>query len=258
MALPIERADGYTTEKVAELWNTHISEAHDPFRENPGGLYDQIKDWVEKHSLGEGTKVIDLCCGNGITTKIASSGGAHVVGIDISKPLIAIARKKYQMDTGVSFWDGDAANLFWISNKEMNAGMMINGIFHLSPGVMEGALVEIARVSRGPILLTNVAPEANEFFSGAFENQERFLIDENDDLGPTTLVYGNPSVSGPNGTRIQLENTPFYWHPMPKLERAFNKAGLVVIDYKTFGPTSDVGGPEGLNLFAEIQLEHIK
>jgi SAM-dependent methyltransferase len=253
-----ESPDGYRHRDIAALWHVHITESNDPFRERPGGIYSRIGNWVKANSLGPEAEIIDVCCGQGATSIVATSGGSLVTGVDISAPLIEIARRENNGNMDVRFYEGDAADLYWMSDASADAGMMINGIFHLYPGVMEKAVIELARVTRGPVLITTVAPEGNDFFASAFKNQEEFLYDENDEFGPTKVIIGDPSVDGPNGTKIVLKNTPFVLHPIKKLERAFNRAHLEVVKYETFGPVSDVGGPEGLNLFAEIQLEHAK
>ena len=258
MSFPTEASpNGFMSPKGAELWHSHITEAGDLFRQSPGGLYDQIGKWVEVNGLGHGNRIIDICCGQGVTSQIASDKSrAWVTGVDISGPLIQIANTYYSSNEYLSFQEGDASRLSNILTGEYDAGMMINGIFHLPPPAMVQAVAEISRVSQGPILITTVNPYANEFFSSAFANQTRMAVDEHHQHGPTTVVLGDPSIAGPNGSKIVLTNTPFYWHPMKKMVEAFKKASLEIYAINTFGPTSLVGGPSNLDLFTAIQLKH--
>src|SRR4030042_4889175 len=160
MASIVERDDGYGYEDVAILWNRHITEAHDPFREKSGGLYDRIRGWVRANNLGWEQEIIDVCCGQGVTSVAASKLGPFVTGVDISEPLIEIARRENRRSVSVRFYNGNAADLYWIPKGHVFGGMMINGIFHLYPGVMEKAVTELSRVTTGPVLITTVAPEA--------------------------------------------------------------------------------------------------
>jgi SAM-dependent methyltransferase len=246
---------GYQDPQVAFMWNLHITEAQDPFRLNSGGLYEIIESWVKEQQLGEENSLIDVCCGQGITSAVASKSGCRVVGVDISQPLIQIAQNQYVRNRLLKFQAGNAADLTEFKDGEFDAGMMINGIFHLRPDIMMRAVAELSRVSSGPLLITHVNPEGYDFFAGAFANQTRFVI-SHPGYSDTQGLIGDPSIMGPNGSTITLRGTPFIMHPLENLKRAFDEAGLEIEVYRTWGPVSDVGGPKGLNLFVAIHLEH--
>jgi SAM-dependent methyltransferase len=59
------------------------------FAENAGGL---LVDLLQRGKLGTGL-VIDLGCGSGVLAKAVSAAGYPVLGIDISGPMLALARK---------------------------------------------------------------------------------------------------------------------------------------------------------------------
>ena len=105
-----EYVDGYTKQGVADLWQKHITEAHDPFRELSGGLYDRIKCWVKANGFGTDHHLIDVGCGQGVTSLVASEMGPLVTGVDISKPLIEIACRENAGNANVRFYVGDAAD----------------------------------------------------------------------------------------------------------------------------------------------------
>jgi ubiquinone/menaquinone biosynthesis C-methylase UbiE len=53
---------------------------------------------VKLKMLKSGIKVLDLGCGNGVLTKVALKKFRHYVGMDISRELLNIAKKKYNDD----------------------------------------------------------------------------------------------------------------------------------------------------------------
>jgi SAM-dependent methyltransferase len=251
-------ADGYATVGVADLWHKHIVHSGDIFRETEGGLYDRMDAWVQDCHLGSGSRVIDICCGQGVTSQRASKRGAYVLGVDVSEPLINIARGKYRENPNLSFQIGDAANLYWISDGFYQAGMMINGIFHIGPESMPKAVSELSRVTKGGVLITGVNPDCYEDFAAVFTNQTRCKVEtQTPGQESTEIVIGDPEIAGPNGTRIILKNTPFVMHPEKNLYTAFENSGLELVREETYGNLTLVGGPDR-DLFVEYRLEHIK
>jgi len=55
-----------------------------------------------------GERVLDIGCGAGETTLDLAATGAEVVGVDISRPLLDVARRRGAGVTGVSFLEADA------------------------------------------------------------------------------------------------------------------------------------------------------
>lgn len=58
--------------------------------------------------LGPGRRVLDIGCGAGDTTLSLAQTGAEAVGIDISRPLLEIARSRSEGRADVTFLEGDA------------------------------------------------------------------------------------------------------------------------------------------------------
>lgn len=61
-------------------------------------------------SSRQSRKVIDICCGTGLMTGLASDAGLTPVGVDLSPAMLAVARRKHPHAT---FIDSDAASLFF-------------------------------------------------------------------------------------------------------------------------------------------------
>jgi len=55
-----------------------------------------IRELEKLLSLQAEDTVLDLCCGNGIITRVVAENCRYITGIDYSKPLIAIAEKYHQ------------------------------------------------------------------------------------------------------------------------------------------------------------------
>lgn len=58
--------------------------------------------------LGPGRRVLDVGCGSGETTLELAATGAEAVGVDISRPLLEVARRRSQGVANVSFVEADA------------------------------------------------------------------------------------------------------------------------------------------------------
>lgn len=248
--------DGYFDPETAEQWNIHIKHAEDPFRLTKGGLYDRIRGWVSKNNLKGAGDCIDVCCGEGITSKVlADATGGKVSGVDLSQPLIAIAQADNSGSSNLDFKVGDVSDLSGFRDGEFAAATMINGIFHLPPDTMVRSVSELSRVSRGPILITHVNIPAYDFFASMFDNREDTIM-EAEGLEQTPVVIGDPSIKGPGEDRLVLKRTPFVMHPFENFVVAFEKAGLILEDSRTFGPVSADGGSEKLDLFVAMELTH--
>lgn len=59
-------------------------------------------------ALAPGQRVLDIGCGAGETTLELAASGAEAVGVDISRPLLEVARRRSQGRAGVRFLEADA------------------------------------------------------------------------------------------------------------------------------------------------------
>ncbi|BDQ38166.1 methyltransferase type 11 [Pseudodesulfovibrio nedwellii] len=84
--------------------------------------------------------MVDLCCGTGMLAGIAASSGINTTGVDISRTMLDVARKKRPNAT---FIHGDATNLSFPDNT-FNAAT-ISFALHEKPQVLGVAIVTEAR-----------------------------------------------------------------------------------------------------------------
>ena len=74
-----------------------------------------------------GTRLLDVACGQGITTGIAAAAGAHVTGVDFSPAMLAVARATYP---ALEFHHGDAEALPF-ADARFDAVVANFGIHHV-------------------------------------------------------------------------------------------------------------------------------
>lgn len=115
---------------------------------------------VSKLAISKGLKVLDLGCGDGTTAIPAAKLGADVLGVDISRPLVAAGNKRAQEMklANCRFQEGDAVNLQGIGDDSFDLSISIFGAM-FAPKPFEVAK-ELVRVTRpgGRIVMGNWIP----------------------------------------------------------------------------------------------------
>lgn len=115
---------------------------------------------IQKYFKG---KILDLGCGTGRTTKFIHDQGYDVIGVDIVKNMIDLARKKFPK---IKFEVGDAANLKFKSGEFDVVFFSFNGLDYIFPEVKRiYAIKEIERVLKpgGIFIFSSHDPQALKF-----------------------------------------------------------------------------------------------
>ncbi len=115
---------------------------------------------VKDFEISKGLKVLDLGCGDGTTAVPAAKLGAHVLGVDIAKNLVAAGNKRaHQIGlTNCKFQEGDASNLHEIKDRSFDLAVSIFGaMFSPKPFDVARELVRVVR-PRGRIIMGNWIP----------------------------------------------------------------------------------------------------
>jgi SAM-dependent methyltransferase len=95
----------------------------------------------------EGIRVCDLACGQGVVARALAERGAEVVGIDVSKGLLDIARRYEREELrGISYVLGDAQGLAGVEDASFD-GVVCNLALMDIPD-LEACLSAVARVLR--------------------------------------------------------------------------------------------------------------
>lgn len=128
-------------DEIAEEYAQKISE------KDPGDVY----KWVETY-LKKGSSVLDAGCAAGRDSHILSSKGYEVTGIDLSKNLLAIAKREHP---DITFQYVDVRKLPF-KNESFDAVWSLAVIHHLTKDDMKKALYEFFRVLKpnGVVIIT--------------------------------------------------------------------------------------------------------
>lgn len=115
---------------------------------------------VQSIGIGPGQQVLDLGCGDGTTAIPAARAGATVLGVDISRNLVAAASRRAATEglKNCSFQQGDASNLAGLENGTFDRVVSIFGAM-FAPRPFDVAR-EMVRVTRpgGRIVMGNWIP----------------------------------------------------------------------------------------------------
>ena len=107
-----------------------------------------------------GLQVLDLGCGDGTTAIPAAKMGAHVLGVDIARNLVAAGNRRAKNEglSNCTFREGDATNLQELADEQFDLVISIFGAM-FAPKPLEVAK-EMVRVARkgGRIVMGNWIP----------------------------------------------------------------------------------------------------
>ena len=115
---------------------------------------------VQRIGVSKGLKVLDLGCGDGTTALPAAKLGAHVLGVDIARNLVAAGNRR-AAELGLAnctFQEGDATDLKQVADQSFDLVVSIFGAM-FAPKPFEVAK-EMVRVTRpgGRIVMGNWIP----------------------------------------------------------------------------------------------------
>ena len=115
---------------------------------------------VESFGIGNGSKVLDLACGDGTTAIPAAKRGADVLGVDIARNLVDAGNRR-AAELGLPncrFQHGDATDLHEIGDRSFDLVISIFGaMFAPKPADVAREMVRVARPG-GRIIMGNWIP----------------------------------------------------------------------------------------------------
>ena len=115
---------------------------------------------VKKLGITPGLKVLDLGCGDGTTALPEAKLGAHVLGVDIARNLVAAGNKRAQEQglTNCTFQEGDATNLHELKDHTFDLAVSIFGaMFAPKPFDVAKEMVRVTKPG-GRIVMGNWIP----------------------------------------------------------------------------------------------------
>ncbi|MGM0406162.1 MAG: class I SAM-dependent methyltransferase [Thermoplasmatota archaeon] len=177
-----------------------IAEHFDKTRNRP---WDVVVEFLDERS----GLLLDLGCGNGRHTKVASKSGLSVVGLDASHRLLKIARDK--SDKGVDMIRGGFKSLPF-KNGCFDHVIFIASLHHLRAGRVD-ALREVKRVMKqgGGMLVSSWARELDRWDIG--EEERDIIVPWHREDGEVVSRF-------------------YHLYMLPELKEDVIKSGLKVID----------------------------
>ena len=221
-------------EQTREAWNAN-AQVWDERMGSEGNDFHQtlIRPPTKKLlNLQPGQKILDIGCGNGLTSRWLASLGAQVLGIDFAEEMITNARKRIKPDeTSVEFQVLDATD---------EKALLELGENSFDAAVSTMALMDMAQIDPLMQSLTKLLrPEGCFVFSvchPCFNNVHASMVAEMTDVEGKLVTEYSVKVKGylePSCMRgLALENQPqahIYFHrPLHVLLGAAFRVGFVL------------------------------
>jgi SAM-dependent methyltransferase len=210
----------------AAFWDERMGEGND---------FVEVLTWPPTErmlNLKPGERVLDIACGNGLTSRRLAATGAEVVGVDFSREMIARARRRTAENTGgLTFEVVDATNevaLLALGEGQFDAALCAMALFDMAE--IDPLMRSLPRLLRpgGRFVLSVLHP--------CFNNSHVVQMAEMEDRGGEIVTTYSVKVSGymtpslARGAAIVGQPKPqLYFHrPLQVLLGAGFKAGFVL------------------------------
>ncbi|MGD8474157.1 MAG: class I SAM-dependent methyltransferase [Anaerolineae bacterium] len=210
----------------AAFWDERMGEGND---------FVEVLTWPPTErmlNLKPGERVLDIACGNGLTSRRMAATGAEVVGVDFSREMIARARRRTAENTGgLTFEVVDATNevaLLALGEGQFDAALCAMALFDMAE--IDPLMRSLPRLLRpgGRFVLSVLHP--------CFNNSHVVQMAEMEDRGGEIVTTYSVKVSGymtpslARGAAIVGQPKPqLYFHrPLQVLLGAGFKAGFVL------------------------------
>lgn len=125
------------------------------------------EDLVNSLGVTPAMRALDLGCGDGTTALPLARTGAEVVGIDISRHMVAAGNRRAQAEglTRLTFCEGDACNLVGVADRSFDLVVSIFGaMFGPRPFDVAKEMVRVTKPG-GRVVMGNWIPKDPTFVS---------------------------------------------------------------------------------------------
>lgn len=198
----------------------------------------EVRGITELLALSPGCSLLDMACGYGRHCKVFGDSGFSVTGVDLSGPMIEIARSKYSR-TGVKYVVGDMRNVDL--NRQFDAALNLYisfGFFKDQKDNLE-VLRNIARhlVPHGKFLLELVNPfnaVSDERKSGSRdEDTGEYLARIRKTIDPKTMweTYNLRVFDKATAQEIKNVDAGYYLYTIPQIADMAEEAGLELSEF---------------------------
>ena len=147
-------------ERPGDYWRQEqVAQAYDRGRFD--SLWGRIYRWREErtivkalHGVPRGGTILDAACGTGRITALLQQEGFRATGCDVSSAMMAVARRRL---TSLGYDDvslvQSGVECLPYPDQSFDVVTCIGLLMHLDADVRGRALRELARVSRGPLII---------------------------------------------------------------------------------------------------------
>lgn len=125
---------------VAEWYDKHLEKAGDTY-------HDKVVHPNLLRMLGDikGKHIVDLACGQGNFSRMLADQGAHVVGVDLGKELIALAEKKNEgYAFKIHYYTSSSDDLYMVKDGTQDVVVCVLALQNIE--TLQGTLAEVGRV----------------------------------------------------------------------------------------------------------------
>ena len=133
-----QHAEGYDEERFGDPWGRF-------YRAREERAITRALQYLPRRG-----RILDVACGTGrVTALLAKSGFDEVTGTDVSPAMLVVAKRRLPQ---AEFFQGDATHLP-VEDGSYDAVSCVGLLMHLDASTRLAALQELARISRGPVLV---------------------------------------------------------------------------------------------------------
>src|SRR2546428_12662216 len=175
-------------------WNTVASDYHYNWAEKQIGPFKSTTELVREAGIRPADNVLDLACGTGVVSKEVSrhlSKDGALVGIDLSRTALAIAKKSIQYSNAI-FLEMDAENIgfnFMFDKVLCQYGLM----FFPNVKIVLNSIKQIMRSNAKLVLVVHGLPDKVPSFSSVMGPILKYIPDIRPEGTPTVHRFDNPN-----------------------------------------------------------------
>jgi 2-polyprenyl-3-methyl-5-hydroxy-6-metoxy-1,4-benzoquinol methylase len=180
---------------MIEYWLNHFNTSAEKFKDSPlkqvgktiNGQevsHEQVLLWadsvVKALSISENDSIADLCCGNGLITKIIAMSCKRIVGVDFSENLIRFAHEKNSADN-IIYKNANAAELEEDFFSDITKVYMYESLQHLSVVNFEKLLKQIKASKKVEAFFIAGVPDIEKFYV-FYDTKEKLAFEKEREL----------------------------------------------------------------------------
>jgi len=173
-----------------------------------------------------GVRILDLCCGQGVLSRMLAGAGAQVVGVDASSALVSAARARGG-GAGLEYAVADARNLGPMADGRFDAAVCLMAVHDLDD--VEAAIGGMARALRpggqAVVIMMHPCFRIPRQSSWGWDGQRKIQYRRLDRYASALTV---PISAHPGSDPSQ--HTVFFHRPIGAYINAMGRAGLAVVE----------------------------